>query len=127
VQSEEICEADMVDPISNAPSLRESGAVQNRPQSSPVPPVPGAVNPQTNLTPDQRVAELEKAVENLIKKGLPSNSKLQISQDKESGAFVYRSIDPDTGEVIRQWPPEQLLKLRESLHEMEGLLVDKTV
>jgi uncharacterized FlaG/YvyC family protein len=117
----------MVDPISNAPNLRELGAVQNRPQSSPVPPTPGAVNPQTNLPPDQRVAELEKAVDKLIKKGLPTNSKLQISKDKETGAYIYRSVNPDTGEVIKQWPPEQLIKLRESLREMEGMLVDKHI
>ena len=117
----------MVDPISNAPNLREIGAVQNRPQASPAPPVPGAVNPESNLAPDQRVAEMQAAIDKLIKKGLPSNSKLQIEQDKESGTFIYRSVDPDTGEVIKQWPPEQLVKLREYLHQMEGMLLDKHV
>lgn len=117
----------MVDPISNAPNTRESGATQNRPQASPVPPVPGAINPGTNLAPDQRVEALQAAVEKLIKKNLPTNSKLQIEQDKVTGTFIYRSVDPSTGEVIKQWPPEQLLKLRESLHEMEGMLVDKHV
>jgi len=117
----------MVDLISNAPNLRDVGAVQSRPQSLPVHPSPGAVNPQTNLPPDHRVAELEKTVDNLIKKSLPDNSKLQISQDKDTGTFVYRSIDPSTGEVIRQWPPEQLLKLRESLRQMDGMIVDQHV
>ena len=117
----------MVDPISHAPNLREIGAVQNRPQASPVPPVPGAVNQATNLAPDQRIEELQAALAKLIKKGMPSNSKLQIERDKETGTFIYRSVDPDTGEVLKQWPPEQLLKLRESLREMEGMLVDKKV
>jgi len=117
----------MVDPISNAQNSRESGATQNRPQASPVPPVPGAVNPATSLAPDQRIEALQAAVEQLIKKNLPTNSKLQISQDKETGTFIYRSVDPNTGQVIKQWPSEQLLKLRESLHEMEGMLVDKHV
>jgi uncharacterized FlaG/YvyC family protein len=117
----------MVDPISHAPNLREIGAVQNRPQASPAPPAPGAVNQATNLAPDQRIAELQEAVAKLIKKGMPSNSKLQIEQDKDTGAFIYRSVDPDTGEVIKQWPPEQLLQLRETLREMEGMLIDKEV
>lgn len=117
----------MVDPISNTPNLREIGAVQNRPQASPAPPAPGAVNPQSNLAPDQRVEEMQAAMEKLIRKGLPSNSKLQIEQDKETGTFIYRSVDPETGEVIKQWPPEQLIKLREYLREMEGMLIDKKV
>jgi flagellar protein FlaG len=115
----------MVDPISNAPNLRENGASQTRPQASPS--LPGALNPASNLAPDQRVGEIHAAVENLIKKSLPGNSKLQIEQDKETGTFIYRSIDPETGKIIRQWPPEDLLKLRQYLKEMEGMLVDTQV
>jgi flagellar protein FlaG len=127
MQSEGTCEAAMVDPISNTTNVREIGQAQNRPQASPVPPVPGAVNPETNLTPDQRVEVMQAAVEKLIKKGMPANSKLQIDQDKETGTYIYRSVDPKTGEVLQQWPPEQLLKLRDYLHEMAGLFVDKQV
>jgi len=127
MHSGETSEADMADPISNAPNLREIGAIQSRPQSSPVPPVPGAVNPQTNLAPGQRIEALEAAVEKLIKKGLPPNSKLQVSQDEDSGTFIYRSVNPDTGEVIKQWPPEQLLNLREALRELEGMLFDQQI
>jgi uncharacterized FlaG/YvyC family protein len=115
----------MVDPISNAPNSREIGTAQNRPQSSPVPPVPGHVNIESGLAPDQRVEVLHAAVEKLIRKSLPPNSKLQIEQDKDTGTFIYRSINPDTGEIIKQWPPEQLLKMKEHLREMEGLFVDK--
>jgi flagellar protein FlaG len=52
---------------------------------------------------------------------------LQIEQDKTSGTFIYRSIDPDTGEVLSQWPSEKMLELRDYLTQMEGVLVDKTV
>jgi flagellar protein FlaG len=75
----------------------------------------------------ERVEILEQAVEKLIRRSLPSNSKLQIEQDRETGTFIYRSIDSETGEILRQWPPEQLLKLREDLSELEGMLFDKEV
>jgi uncharacterized FlaG/YvyC family protein len=117
----------MVDSISSTPNLPELGVAQNRPQSSPVPPAPGAVNVESGLAPDQRVEVLRAAIEKLVKKSLPDNSRLQIDQDKETGTYIYRSIDPDTGKVIRQWPPEELLKLQEHIHEMEGMLVDKRV
>src|SRR5258706_16247258 len=115
----------MVEPISNTPNPRDPGSNPSRPQASPT--LPGAVNTATNLTPEQRVEVLQESVAKLIKKALPSNSKLQIEQDKTSGTFVYRSVDPDTGEIISQWPPEKLIELRQYLKEMEGVLVDKTV
>jgi uncharacterized FlaG/YvyC family protein len=114
-----------IDPVSNAAAPRELSATQNRAQLTP--PVPGVPDPVTNLTPDQRVEVLQGAVEKLIRKSLPPNSKLQIDQDKTSGTFIYRSVNPETGETISQWPPEKLLALRDYLREMEGMLVDKQV
>ena len=117
----------MVEPISNTPNPnpREPSANPTRPQASAS--IPGAVNPSTNLTPEQRVEVLQEAVAKLIKKSLPPNSKLQIEQDKTSGTFIYRSIDSDTGEVLSQWPSEKLLELRDYLAQMDGVLLDKTV
>ena len=88
---------------------------------------PALPNPATQLSRAQRVEVLEAAVEQLIRRNLPSNSKLQIEHDKETGTYIYRSVDAETGEVIRQWPPEQLLKLREHLSEFEGMFVDKRI
>jgi uncharacterized FlaG/YvyC family protein len=114
----------MADPISNASNPREIGVGLSRQQSSPAA-SPALPKPATDLIRGQRVEILEQAVEKLIRRSLPSNSKLQIEQDKETGTFIYRSVDPETGEVLRQWPSEQLLNLRESLTEFEGLLFDK--
>jgi uncharacterized FlaG/YvyC family protein len=111
----------MIDPIANVLSSREA-ANQSRQPAAPA--SPGAPAPDTNLGPDQRVEVLQAAVEKLIKKTLPSNSKLQVEKDKELGTYIYRTINPDTGEVIMQWPAEQLLAMREYLKEMEGVLVD---
>jgi flagellar protein FlaG len=101
------------------------GMPQTRPQ---VPPAsPAAQDPATELPRDKRLLKLEEAIGNLVKQSLPSNSKLQIEQDEETGTFIYRSVDPETGEVLRQWPSEDILRLRASLRDMEGLLVDKEV
>ena len=115
----------MVDPISNAPGSREIGLGQSRQQTSPA--SPALPDPATHLTRAQRVEVLEAAVEKLIRRSLPSNSKLQIEQDKETGTFIYRSVDAETGEILQVWPPEQMLKLREHLSEFEGMFVDKRV
>ncbi|HYM18728.1 MAG TPA: flagellar protein FlaG [Micropepsaceae bacterium] len=115
----------MVDPISNAPNPREIGQTQARPQPSPT--SPAAPDPSTNLGPDQRVVVLQAVIEKLLRKSMPSNSKLQIVQDKTTGTYIYRAVDPQTGEVISQYPSEELVKLHDYLAEMSGMLVDKKV
>jgi uncharacterized FlaG/YvyC family protein len=40
-----------------------------------------------------------------------ARSKLLIDRDEEAGRFIYRVLDPETGETMRQWPPEQYLEL----------------
>jgi flagellar protein FlaG len=115
----------MVDPISNTPGAIDFTSSQNRAQPSPT--TAGAAAPVTNLAPFQRIEALQGAVEKLIKKSLPSNSRLQIEQDKNTGTFIYRSINPETGEVIQQWPSEKLLEMRDFLKELDGVLLDKQV
>ena len=112
----------MVGHISDSKVLREIGAAQNRAQTPPASPI--AEGQQSDLPPDQKVQALHAAVEKLIRRSMPSNTRLQIDQDKTTGTFIYRSIDTSTGEVIRQWPPEELLKLRDAMKDMEGMLVD---
>lgn len=40
----------------------------------------------------------------------PPNLRLVIEQDRASGTFVYKTLDPITGEVILQLPREEVLK-----------------
>jgi uncharacterized FlaG/YvyC family protein len=113
----------MVGQISDAKIVRDIGTAQTRPQTSPA--SPATPDPVTNLAQDKRLVKLQEAMSKLIRQSLPADSKLQIEQDEETGTFIYRSVDPETGEVLRQWPSEDILKLRASLRDMEGILVDK--
>ena len=112
----------MVGHISDAHILRESGAAQNRAQTPSA--APAAQDTQTDLPPDQKVQALQSAVEKLIRSSMPSNAKLVINQDKKTGTYIYQSVDPQSGKVIYQWPPEALIKLHDSMQAMEGMLVD---
>lgn len=53
-----------------------------------------------------------------------SNTRLRIEQDEETGRFVYRSIDKETGEVVRQFPAEEMLNLIARFRDAAGLIVD---
>ena len=40
-----------------------------------------------------------------------ANARLVIEQDAETGAYVYKSLDRVTGEVLRQLPREDVVKM----------------
>jgi len=52
---------------------------------------------------------------------LPSaaNRHLTITREPALQSFVYRSIDKDSGEVVWQWPAEQVLRRARHLRELE--------
>ncbi len=55
--------------------------------------------------------------------GLDKGIKFSISKD--TGDIVVQVINRKTDEIIRQIPPEELLKLRAKLKEICGMLFDK--
>lgn len=70
--------------------------------------------------------DLARELERYVPKGIP-NSRLQIEQDDASGLFIYRSVDRRSGEVLKQYPTEEMLKFISFYREREGLVVDDNV
>jgi flagellar protein FlaG len=67
----------------------------------------------------ERVAKMiQKATEN-------SRHRVGISLDEETREPIVRVMDRDTGEVIRQIPPKELVRLAKTLTRLNGLLVDE--
>jgi flagellar protein FlaG len=54
------------------------------------------------------------------------NTRLRINQD-DSGLFVYQNIDNESGEVVRQYPSEEILEFLSYYREAEGIVVDDLV
>jgi len=52
------------------------------------------------------------------------NERIVFSIHKETGEVVVKVVDPKTNKVIKQIPPEELLKLREKLDELIGILFE---
>jgi flagellar protein FlaG len=82
--------------ISKVSEVQSVSNVQT--SSSPAVPTPSqtvqtvqAVQPVQSVSPDLR---------------------LVIEEDEASGAFVYKTLDRETGEVVLQLPYEELLELR---------------
>lgn len=57
-----------------------------------------------------------------------ASSSIQFSIDDTSKEVVVRIVERDSGKVIRQIPPESILRLRESMkQEMSGLFVEEKI
>lgn len=50
--------------------------------------------------------------------------RLVIEQGARAGSFVYKTLDRETGEVVRQLPSEDVLKLRQSDDYGVGAVID---
>jgi uncharacterized FlaG/YvyC family protein len=57
---------------------------------------------------------------------IPSG-RFSIDQDSDSGRFVYRLIHSDTGEVLKQFPGDYVLRRVAYYRELEGIAVDSRV
>jgi flagellar protein FlaG len=50
--------------------------------------------------------------------------RLIIEEDEATGAYVYKTMDRRTGEVIQQFPREQILRLQEDAKYSAGAVVN---
>lgn len=54
-------------------------------------------------------------------------TELRFVLDEESGEFMVRVINSTTGEVIREIPPEWVLKIVADVKKMLGIIIDKLI
>lgn len=66
------------------------------------------------------VADLRELTENL-------HTKLNFSINEPTNDIVVKIIEKDTDEVIKQFPPEELLELQEKMMDLTGFLFDADV
>ncbi len=89
-----------------SPSYGSSQASQ-RAGASAVQPTDAATRQGSSDSRD--VLRQSEAIEQL-RSSLSENARtrLQIERDEErNGRFVYKLVNPETGEVLRRWPPEK--------------------
>jgi len=55
------------------------------------------------------------------------NRGLQFSVDKNSGRDVIKVVDKESGDLIKQYPSEEVLSLVAKLSEAAGALIDEKV
>ena len=50
--------------------------------------------------------------------------RLVIEADERTGGFVYKTVDRETGEVVRRYPREELLNMRGDPDYNAGVVAD---
>ena len=101
--------------------LNKKGAVSRQEQKQPI--TTTADTAAAKVDPKdvkQATLEINQALKSL-------NDRLQFSVDSTTDSTVVKLIDGDTGEVLRQIPAEEILRLRAYYKDHQGLLVNTAV
>jgi len=110
----------------------QPAVVQEAPRSRPAESQSSATSPapQTegqSLTLDQvkkpALEELANEVNQVL--DTANNQRLQFQIHEATGRLVIRIVEKDSGDVIKEFPPEAILKMAERLEEMVGMMVDQ--
>jgi flagellar protein FlaG len=77
-------------------------------------------------SPTDRVA-LEQAVSKVKETFQQSGSQLQIEVDPDLERVIVKILNGDSGEVIRQIPPKEVIDLAKNLSQAKGVLFEEHV
>lgn len=81
------------------------------------------INTKFNQKEKERMAfEIVNAM-NQVAKAL--NTRLTFQVDESTGRLIVKVIDSETGEVRRQIPPEEMVRLVEKMKSMVGMLFNQ--
>ena len=84
---------------------------------------------ETNSSQNQQLEreQLEKVAQQLQEFVGEMSRSLQFQVDEDSGRDVIKILDKNSGDVIKQYPSEEVLSLVSKLSESAGILIDQTV
>ncbi|MEX2459820.1 MAG: flagellar protein FlaG [Paenibacillaceae bacterium] len=124
------------------PSIERMSAseiyVQSKPQSSPAPSpsIASVRNPMKSFGELKRAEQqgelvpisdeqLVKAIQKAIKAAEGITTSLEFSVHKETHQISVKVLDKETGEIIREIPPEKNLDFLATLWRKAGILIDE--
>mgnify|MGYP005846621395 CR=1 FL=1 len=79
------------------------------------------------VQPETNQEKLSKAVEVANNAFKEVNIGFRYSVDKKTNREVVTVINIETGEAIRQFPPEEIMNMLSRMYDMLGILIDKKI
>ncbi|PMP62385.1 MAG: flagellar biosynthesis protein FlaG [Hydrogenobaculum sp.] len=80
-----------------------------------------------NTNKDNLEKQIQKAIEQLTQSLSYLNTHLNITLDKKADSLVIKIIDNKTNQVIKEIPPEYMLRIAEAINNLVGIIVNKKV
>ena len=77
--------------------------------------------------PSEKDRSINKVVSNISDYVQSVRRELQFTVDKESGSTVIKVYNQSTGDLVRQIPSEEFLKLAKMIKEYQSTLLDEIV
>lgn len=91
------------------------------------------VLPETLSTPKagtapsyQETQEVAEKLQDRINEIASEQHQVAIHHDEDSKGFVIEIKDPD-GKVVKQFPPEKVLNLRDKMDDLSGMVIDEMI
>ncbi len=69
--------------------------------------------------------DTEEAMEKIAQTARLFNRNIRLEVDDDLKIMVVKVIDSETEEVIRQIPPEEIIRLSKNARDLKGLLINK--
>ena len=83
--------------------------------------------PELQFDPQTMMRDLDKAVQNMNEMMSHGRSQLSFTIDPTLNRTVVRVTDRETGEVIRELPPESMLRVARSIEDLKGVLFSEQI
>ena len=112
------------DTASTAPKASSAADQTTRRQQMKDSKAPTEVESQTRPDIDFDAEELEKVVESLREFAGWGNFDIGFDRNEEINSVVITIVDRESGEVIKQIPPEEILRVKSQMREILGLVFD---
>ena len=76
------------------------------------------------INPAEMAARIERVAEQMREMAKQNNRDLAFDVDKQVNRFVIRVTNPTSGELIRQIPSEDILRIAHRIDSMKGLIFE---
>ncbi|QEZ43902.1 flagellar protein FlaG [Cupriavidus oxalaticus] len=116
-------------PTVNLAAALPVGAVQRSPAKTEAMARPGgaaALQPGKEQGGKQEAADISTAIGELVDALKSTAIGLRFEIDDETHRVVTKVIDKDTGELIRQMPTEEMLRIARAIDKLQGLFISHT-
>jgi len=98
-------------------------ALEQRPKDEGDPQGLPGPHEKPTIAEEQRIRMIEHAIKSIQ----GPTTRLDYSVHEKTNDIIIRVVDKETGEVIREIPPEKSLDILSKLLEIAGLLIDERV